>query len=174
MYSKCIHFLFFCGIMNVMNKDIVIKRVTTIEECKACNQMFSELLGYEMQFDNSILPRMDVSNYYERTLNRDDSILFLASYDNESVGYVMAYKHEQKPTVAGNFVTVMHIYVRPEYRGCGVGKLLFENVEHWAKQEFGKCTIELDCFMDNKTAIEFYTKLEFKPVRVKMRKKVNL
>lgn len=157
-----------------MNKDIIIKRVTTVEECKICNQMFAELVGYEMQFDNSILPRMDVSNYYERTLNRDDSILFLASYGNESVGYVMAYKHEQKATVAGNFVTVMHIYVRPECRVCGVGGLLIENVEHWARQEFGECIIELDCFKDNKTAIEFYSKLDFKPIRVKMRKNLNL
>ncbi len=157
-----------------MNKDIVVKRVTTVEECKVCNQMFAELVGYEMQFDNSILPRMDISNYYERTLSRDDSVIFLANHNSENIGYVMAYKHDPKPTIAGNFVTVMHIYIKSEYRGCGIGKLLVKNVEDWAKQEFGECTIELDCFVDNKTAIEFYSKLDFKPIRVKMRKKVNL
>ena len=84
----------------------------------------------------------------------------------------MAYQHEPKVSVDGNFVTIMHLYIKPEYRGEGIGKLLIEKVEQWAMQVFGQCTIELDCFVDNKTAIEFYSRLDFKPIRVKMRKNV--
>ena len=155
-----------------MRRDIVIKRVTTIEECKVCNQMFSELIMYETQFDKSIIPHVDINNYYERTLGRGDSTIFLANCGMDSVGYIMAYQHEPKVSVDGNFVTIMHLYIKPEYRGEGIGKLLIEKVEQWARQVFGQCTIELDCFVDNKTTIEFYSRLDFKPIRVKMRKNI--
>ena len=45
-----------------MKEDIEIYEVTTIEECKVCNQMFSELIMYETQFDESIIPRVDITN----------------------------------------------------------------------------------------------------------------
>lgn len=155
-----------------MEKKIIIKKAETIEECRICNRFLEELSLYETQFDDSIFARENITNFYERTLNRKDSVIFLATLNNECVGYIMAYKHEPKELVKRNFITIMNIYIKPEHRDVGIGRLLIEKVESWAKQEFSTFTIELDCFVDNKTAIEFYSKLNFKPVRVKMRKTI--
>ncbi|MBR6778826.1 MAG: GNAT family N-acetyltransferase [Clostridia bacterium] len=154
-----------------MKKDILIKKVDTIEECKICNNLFAELIEFERNFDDTIVTCPKIEDYYERTLGREDSVLFLAISKGVAVGYVMAYIQNQKRSTE-NFVTIMNLYINPEYRKNGIGRSLIEHVEIFAKEKFSTCVIEIDCFINNKAAIEFYTKLDFKDIRVKMRKKI--
>ena len=75
---------------------INIKKVDCVEECKDCNQMLSELMQYETSFDNTIVPNLKIENHYEKMLNKDDCAMFLASCDEQPIGYVAAYKNTPK------------------------------------------------------------------------------
>ena len=75
---------------------INIKKAETIAECEECNQMLCELIKYEIAFDESIVPRTNISDHYERILNKDDAIIFCVECDNKSAGYVAAYKNTPK------------------------------------------------------------------------------
>jgi len=153
-----------------MKQDIFVKKVENIDECKMCNNLLTELISYETSFDNTIIPNMHIEDYYERTLNRDDSVLFLALSRDKAIGYVMAYNQSMKRSNE-RVTTIMHLYVKAEFRGKGIGRQLIDQVEKWANKE-NTTLIELDCFIDNKSAIEFYSKLDYKPIRLKLRKRI--
>ena len=150
---------------------INIKKAETIAECEECNQMLCELIKYEIAFDESIAPRTNISDHYERILNKDDAIIFCAECDNKSAGYVAAYKNTPKNSKE-SCVVIMNLFIKPEFRRLGLGKALISEVEKWAHNKFNISLIELDCFIDNKSALQFYSSLDFKPIRVKMRKRV--
>ena len=57
----------------------------------------------------------------------------------------MAYKQKSNPALNGNFVTIMNLFVKENYRHFGVGTMLINAVESWAKRIFNDCVIELDC-----------------------------
>lgn len=154
-----------------MNTNVLIKKVESVEDCKVCDEMFEELVLYETQFDGLIIPQ-PFNNRYERTLNREDTIIFLATANNKPAGYVMAYKQDKKAIMSENIVTIMNIFVKPDFRKCGIGKLLIDKVEKWAKEQHETYYIEIDCYINNKTAMEFYSKLNYKNIRVKMRKRI--
>ena len=155
-----------------MKDKIIIEQVKDIESCKICNSMLSELVAYEMDFDESINPRPLIENYYEKTLNRDDSVIFIAKQGKEHAGYIMAYKQESNSKVKGNFVSILHLYIKDNYRRLGIGRQLIEHVETWAKERFETCFLELDCFAKNIAGLDFYSKMEFEKVRYKLRKKI--
>lgn len=152
--------------------NIKIKKVTTIEECVACNHLLEELIVFESKFDSQINAQHKIDQLFERTLNKEDCVIFMALSSNQPIAYIMAYKQKDNPAFNGNFITIMNLFVKENYRNYGVGKNLMSSVEMWAKNLFGDCFIELDCFVDNKTAIDFYSKQNYTPIRVKMRKKI--
>ena len=156
----------------MVNDSILIKRVDNVEDCKACNNMYAELVLYESAFDDLIVPQTQIENYYERILNKDDCAIFLAKSDNSNVGYVMAYINPKKDNVKLDVVNILHLYVKPEYRIKGIAKMLMKQVENWAKSILGSCVLELNCFVDNDAAMEFYSKMQFKKLSVKLRKKI--
>ncbi len=153
--------------------SFTINQVNTTEDCLNCNKMLEELIRFESKIDNQINDNHIVENFYEKTLNKQDCVIFIAKYLDKPIGYIMAYKHKENPNYNGNFVTIMNLFIKEEYRKLGIGNKLISNVEIWAKTLFGDCFIELDCFIDNKTAIDFYTKQNYKPIRIKMRKKIQ-
>ena len=153
-----------------MKEKILIKRVETIEECLKCNQMLEDLISFESKLDKQINPSNKVENYYEKTLNKNDVVLFVAKCGEDIVGYVSAYKEKENPALNNNLVKIMHLFVRNEYRKQYIGKNLIEKVEIWAKNEFKNFDLELDCVTSNVNAIDFYKHLGYNPVRIKMRK----
>ena len=153
-------------------KNVLIKKVSSIDECRKCNRLLEELICFESQFDSSINSDYKINEFYERTLNRDDSVIFIATHLDNPIGYIMAYKQKPNSAYNGNFISIMNIFVKEDYRNMNIGTMLIAKVEKWAKSIFDSCFIELDCFVDNKTAIDFYAKLNFQNIRIKMRKKV--
>ncbi len=156
-----------------MNDEIVIKKVNSVNDCIVCNRLLEELICFESKFDSAINANHKIEEFYERTLNKEGSVIFLATHLNVPVGYIMAYIQKSSPAMNGNFVTIMNLFIKEEYRNMHLGTRLITEVEKWAKTIFQSFYIELDCIMDNKTAIDFYTKLDFKNVRVKMRKRYD-
>jgi GNAT superfamily N-acetyltransferase len=65
-----------------------------------------------------------------RILVSPDAALQVADTDGDITGYVLGFRH---PTFyAGDVGSVEEIFVRPELRGTGVGRLLMASFERWA------------------------------------------
>ena len=60
--------------------------------------------------------------------------------------------------------------------GCDIGNrpidLHLTGLGNWAKSILGSCALELNSFVDNDIAMEFYSKLNFKKYEVKIRKEI--
>ena len=156
-----------------MTGDIVIKRVKRVEECVLCNKMLEELIKFESKFDNQINPNNMIEDHYERTLNKNDVVIFLAYNGDEAVGYIAAYKEKTNPALNNDVIKIMNLFVKDKHRKQNIGKILMNEVENWAKEKCDNFDIELDCISNNIEAIGFYKHLGYNPVKIKMRKSSN-
>jgi putative acetyltransferase len=58
---------------------------------------------------------------------------------------------------------IKRMFVKKDYRGKGVAKLILDNLENWAKDKNFKKVI-LETGKKQVEAIKFYTKLSYKPI----------
>lgn len=151
-------------------EKLKIKKVETIEDCLKCNKMLEELIKFESKFDNQINPNYRIEDHYERTLNKNDVVLFFAKSGDDIVGYIAAYKEKTNPALNNDVIKIMNLFVKDNYRKQNIGKKLMNEVENWAKEKCDNFDIELDCISSNQHAIAFYQHLGYNPVRIKMRK----
>jgi len=156
-----------------MTSDIVIKRVSTLEECVLCNKILEDLIKFESKLDKQINEFHKIENHYERTLNKHDVVIFLAYRADDVVGYIAAYKEKTNPALNNDVIKIMNLFVKDNHRKQNIGKKLMNEVENWAKEQYNNFDIELDCISSNKNAIAFYQNLGYTTVRVKMRKSIN-
>jgi ribosomal protein S18 acetylase RimI-like enzyme len=63
------------------------------------------------------------------------------------------------------WAAVEDIYVRPDRRGSGIGRALFEACQEWAREK-GANGISLQVAADNTRARRFYKELSFRVVSV--------
>ncbi len=156
-----------------MTSEIVIKKVESVEECVTCNKMLEELIKFESKLDEQINAFHKIENHYERTLNKNDVVIFLAYNGDDVVGYVAAYKEKINPALNNDVIRIMNLFVKDKHRKQNIGKKLMNEVENWAKEQYNNFDIELDCISSNQNAIAFYQHLGYNPVRIKMRKSSN-
>ena len=152
-------------------EKIVIKRITSEEECDLCDEFLTKLNSYESQFDEVLESGFKFSEIHKRSLKNDYTYLAIASCDNP-VGYVFAYLKNVKGKVHNtNIVEIEALFVEDGYRGKKIGKELVDSVFCWAKECFGDdFVIELHAINNNVNAISFYKHLGFKEVRTVFRK----
>jgi len=98
------------------------------------------------------------------------NITFIAEANNESIGFIHVRTH--KDSISGETSgTIPLLAVSPKYQGSGVGKLLMEHAEKWAKN-LGCRLLHLEVFANNKKADNFYQNIGFKPETVHMIKPI--
>ncbi len=153
-----------------MKENIEIKKVETLEECLICNKLLESLIKFESKLDDQINENHKIENHYEKTLGKDDCVIFVAYDENSIVGYIMAYKQKRNLVMKDNIINITQIYIDEKYRKQNIGKRLMNEVEKWARDSFEIFVIELDCISNNVNAIQFYKNLGYSPVRIKMRK----
>ncbi|WP_242688488.1 GNAT family N-acetyltransferase [Bacillus sp. Cs-700] len=90
-------------------------------------------------------------SYY---INREDKTLFLAYMNNTCIGQIRISKEWNR------FCYIENIATKKEYRGSGVGKLLLNKAEEWAKQR-ELIGMSLEAQDDNLGACRFYAKQGF-------------
>ncbi len=85
-------------------------------------------------------------------------VYFIAYKDETPVGYASVERQNEK------LFHLQKIYVMPEWKGKGVGGILFRRIVEYVKeQQPQKCTIELNVNRNNK-AIDFYKHLGMRKV----------
>ncbi|WP_338539737.1 GNAT family N-acetyltransferase [Paenibacillus tundrae] len=94
--------------------------------------------------------KLDWSQY----INQDDKALFLAYMDNTCIGQIRIIKDWNR------FCYIENIATKKDYRGSGVGKLLLNQAEEWAKER-KLIGMSLEAQDDNLGACRFYVKQGF-------------
>ncbi|MGE7604844.1 GNAT family N-acetyltransferase [Peribacillus sp. NPDC097675] len=93
---------------------------------------------------------LDWSQY----INREDKSLFLAYMNDTCIGQIRIIKDWNR------FCYIENIATKKAYRGSGVGKLLLNKAEEWAKQR-NLIGMSLETQDDNLGACRFYVKQGF-------------
>ena len=119
---------------------------------------------------DNVYPR----EHYEANLTNPISFQMGAfNEQNQRVGLVEATLWHESVMVKGiKTVCLDNIYVLPECRRKGVGKLLFSAVEQWAKEQ-GAVRLDLYTWDFNQNAIALYRAMGMTPQRYVFEKHLN-
>ncbi len=93
---------------------------------------------------------------FESELANDTANFLVAVYDNREIGYIGFHVVLDEGDVA-------NIAVLPEYRRCGVGKILLENAVRVCKEK-KLAFLSLEVRKSNENAIALYKKFDFEIV----------
>ncbi|GLX77336.1 hypothetical protein tinsulaeT_06760 [Thalassotalea insulae] len=98
------------------------------------------------------------------------STTLIAEIENSPLGFIHVRTH--KDGISGEICgTVPLLAVSPKSQGLGVGKLLMESAEQWAKNLDCRL-LHLEVFANNSKANSFYKKLGFKSETLHMVKTI--
>lgn len=118
--------------------------------------------------------RFRTQDYFDQLLT-DTSVLLLGSFDeNHLVGLAHAVVKQHPSTeihVPGNYVLLDNLVVSENKRGNGIGKILYNGVCAWAKEQCIK-EIQLKVYSFNEQAIRFYKKRGFSELAISMRSQI--
>ncbi len=115
-------------------------------------------------------------NYYNKLIKDKNCKFLLAKEDKSLVGYVIADKKEvtEKSSLmkARKWIWINDLVVKNGKKRKGIGSLLMEKIEDWAKENDIK-EFELNVWTFNVNAINFYEKRGYKIFSQKMRKVIK-
>ena len=94
------------------------------------------------------------------------SFLFVAESGGRTVGFISGELREGSPTFRQRtWASVDDVFVEPDYRNRGMGRVLLKSVEEWAKER-GADGISLQVAAANGRGRKFYGELGFREVSV--------
>lgn len=98
-----------------------------------------------------------------KNMDRTNSTIILAEDDGQLVGYLGAFGRSQKRV---RHIVTIGIAILQDYVGRGIGTMLFEELEIWAKKH-KKHRLELTVMENNPSALALYKKMGFEVEGVK-------
>jgi len=126
---------------------------------------------------NDILPLVQMLNNYEIPVEilkkrlQDmlmDGYLCLGAYDREVLIGICGIWVLNKLYI-GKHLEPDNVFVLPEYRSSGVGKLMLDRVLNYAL-EIGCNTAEINCYINNEKGIQFWNNQGYKAIGYHMQK----
>jgi GNAT superfamily N-acetyltransferase len=121
-------------------------------DAESIHKMIMELAEYEKLLDEVSISVSDL----EKLLESSDSFveILIAEYENSPVGYAL-YFHNYSTFLGKAGIYLEDLFVKPEFRGEGIGRLLLEYIIKIAKER--NCgRVEWSVLDWNEPAIEFY------------------
>ncbi|WP_230038254.1 GNAT family N-acetyltransferase [Chryseobacterium sp. Bi04] len=113
-------------------------------------------------------------HYYDLThfIKSPDAILIVAEENNEIIGsgYALIKKAGSYYYKFEKYAYLGFMYVKPEYRGKGVNKVITDELISWAKAR-DISEVRLDVYAENESAVKAYEKAGFEPHLLTMRLK---
>ena len=147
-----------------------IIKAKTKEDCKICDKFLSKLINFESSLDDVINNKVEVSGPAENNIKQEDVFVAYAKAD-KPVGYVFGYRQFNKGKIYNKNILILEaLFVEEEYRGMGVGRLLVQAFENWAKEKYNDYVIEITYIDANKNAQKFYESMGYTSVKTTLRK----
>lgn len=113
-------------------------------------------------------------HYYDLShfIKSPDATLLIAEENNEIIGsgYALIKKSEKDYYKFEKYAYLGFMYVKPEYRGKGVNKVITDELISWARSR-NVTEVRLDVYAENESAVKAYEKAGFEPHLLTMRLK---
>lgn len=135
-----------------------------IEQARELFQEYAQSLGFSLCFQNFDQELAGLPGDYAAPAGR----LLLVEYENQLAAcgalHPFAENSNHKPSKLPEFCEMKRLYVRPQFRGKGLGKLLAEYLIN-AAREVGYQRMRLDTIEQQMTgAVALYRQLGFKEI----------
>lgn len=131
--------------------------IVSSKECETAFTLTRELIEYHNALDIFTMTQ----ERFSELIKTGALISYMAYADSEAAGIMnIFYKYT---TFSGRKILYIEdLYVRDKFRGCGIGKGLFETAKRSAAEN--DCEhIELKCIDWNTSSVGFYESLGMKP-----------
>ncbi|MCL1667262.1 GNAT family N-acetyltransferase [Elizabethkingia ursingii] len=123
---------------------------------------------------NPTLIEGEIHYYNLNSLIDSENAALIVAEDEENIvasGYALIKNTEKDYYNFDRYAYLGFMYVKPEYRGKGVNKLILDELTNWSREQ-GVSEIRLEVYSDNVPAVKAYEKAEFEPLILLMRKKI--
>lgn len=135
---------------------MVVRAVDTADDLERTKALFLEYaasLGFELDFQNFDEELAGLPGEYAHPSGR----LLLAVEEDKVVGCVALRK------IDTDLCEMKRLYVRPHYRGCGVGRALAVSITEEARR-IGYKRIRLDAIRTMEAAVSLYASMGFEEI----------
>jgi len=153
----------------------MIIRKATIKDFEKLKAIKLESKKDEMKYSDSLKALSKTTGiyfeYFKAELEKKNSAVFIAE-DKKPIGIIIATYF--KPLRISKFARkgyVSNLYVQKNYRNKSIGKKLLDISLKWLKENKVKY-VSLEIHLENKDALNFYTKMGFEKYTVKLHKKL--
>ncbi|CAM3610701.1 GNAT family N-acetyltransferase [Elizabethkingia occulta] len=123
---------------------------------------------------NPTLIEGEIHYYNLNSLIDSENAALIVAEDEENIiasGYALIKSTEKDYYNFDRYAYLGFMYVKPEYRGKGVNKLILDELTNWSRDQ-GVSEIRLEVYSDNVPAVKAYEKAAFEPLILLMRKKI--
>lgn len=158
-----------------MSSSVII-RVYEPRDRAAVDECMVELQEVEWELDANRRRGAEIAApYIQQLLDRrqaDAGELFVAEVNGEIAGFVCVYAKLDSGKMCPaytKYAYVSDIVVRSTHRGGGIGRLLLERAEAFAREK-GALVINLDVLSRNVGAVGFYELMGYDRIEISMRK----
>lgn len=107
-------------------------RRARIEDAKDLNNLLTQLIQDEKQYDSNIDPDFVVTDFYEHYIDDPTRLLIVAEEDEFIVGYLYGIIKENDETLTNKVALLDALYIDASYRGKGIANNLIKEFKKWA------------------------------------------
>jgi GNAT superfamily N-acetyltransferase len=129
-------------------------RAATVEDSRLLRRLIWELADYEKESDEVRITEADLARDGFGATPQFRAVI--AEWDDKPAGYALYFGYYS--TWKGSGLYLEDLFVRPDFRGRGIGKALLAEVAHIARQE-NRVLLRWEVLSWNKPAIEVYQAL---------------
>ena len=134
-------------------------RKTEIDDSALILELIKEIAVYEKMLDEVIATEESIR---ESIFKRKEAEVLIAEFNGETIGYVLYFFNYSTFIGKAGFY-LEDIYIKPEYRGRGIGKEIFRIIANIAYEK-GCERMEWSCLNWNTPSIKFYKSLGAVPM----------
>jgi len=142
------------------------------DAAETVTDLWVALASGQRKYDSHLLAEANRTRIRERMLQHAVNDTLLVARKGGVVGFVTVEREGGAYTQDDSRGVVTNLYVRPEYRGEGVGSALLGAAEDRIR-DLGVDTIGLEVMADNERARRFYRRAGYEPHRVELEKPVE-
>lgn len=126
-------------------------KTTTEKDIPVILDFIKQIAIYENMLDKVVATEESLK---ESIFDKNRAEALLIELDNKAIGYIV-YFFNYSTFVGREGLYIEDLYIKPEYRGQGIGKKSFELLVHIAKEN--KCErLEWTCLDWNEPSLKFY------------------
>ena len=152
--------------MRTLNFEI---RTAVLEDLETLKEFEQDIISYERPFAPNLKKNPIIYYDIKDLIVRADAEVLVVVVDKLLVGSGYALIKKSPPYKDPEYYAYLgFMYVAPDHRGKGLNGALCTKLIDWTKDR-NITEVQLDVYAQNKSALDAYTKIGFKPDLLKMR-----